>query len=124
MCSDQERDIDRGKKLIHESLGLADRLGAAVCVFHLWDTWREAFDPDSLQDVFQEIAICYPGVKAAVENVPTHLDSFTPFDLVKRFRWITLDLRWAALYDELGRFEPLQDRIANVHLRGTLVSDR
>lgn len=33
---------------------------------------------------------------------------------------ITLDLQWAALYDELDRLEPVMDRIVNVHLRGRL----
>jgi sugar phosphate isomerase/epimerase len=123
LCSDHEDDGDRGRRLIHESLYLADRLGATVCVFHLWDTWKETFDPGELQRALYDIAPCYPNVKAAVENVPTHMEGFTPLDLAKRFRWITLDLRWAALYDELDRFEELRDRIANVHLRGTLVGD-
>jgi sugar phosphate isomerase/epimerase len=123
LCSDHKDDSDRGRRLIYESLYLADRLGATVCVFHLWDTWKETFDPGKLQRVLYDIGSRYPNVKAAVENVPTHLKGFTPFDLAKRFRWITLDLRWAALYDELDRFEELRDRIANVHLRGTLVGE-
>ena len=37
LCSDQEQEISKGKKLIHESLFLAEKVGASVCVFHLWD---------------------------------------------------------------------------------------
>jgi hypothetical protein len=120
LCSAQEQDINKGKRLIHESLFLADRVGASVCVFHLWDTWKEDFEPRFLQDVLHQIAPQYPGVKASVENVPTHLAGSTPVELVSQFQWITLDLQWAALYDELDRFESVKERIANVHLRGRL----
>ena len=120
LCSDQEQDINKGKRLIHESLFLAEKVGAPVCVFHLWDTWKEGFEPRFLQNVLLEIAAQYPGVKASVENVPTHLAGSTPFELVRQFEWITLDLRWAALYDELDRFESVKERISNVHLRGRL----
>jgi len=120
LCSGDAHEIKEGKRLIRESLYLAGRVGAEVCVFHLWDTWKEALDPGFIQVVLDEIAPQYPGVKAAVENVPTHLAGCTPFDLVKRFDWITLDVQWAALYDELDRFEALKERIVNVHLRGRL----
>jgi hypothetical protein len=124
LCSEQPQDIDRGKTLIHEALSLAGELGASVCVFHLWDTWKERFDPGLLRAVFGDIAAQYPDVKAAVENVPTHLQGHTPFALVRQFEWFTLDLRWAALYDELDRFGALADRIANVHLSGQLTGGR
>jgi len=120
LCSGQSEDIITGKRLISETFSLAEQVGAQVCVFHLWDTWGEEFDPAFLHDVLGEIAAQYPGVKASVENIPTHLPGWTPFELVKTFEWITLDLRWAALYDEFDRFESLGDRIANVHLRGQL----
>lgn len=120
LCSDQEDGINRGQRLVHESLSLAEKVGAPVCVFHLWHTWKEAFDQRLLQSVLREIATQYPRVKASVENVPTHLAGFTPFELVRRFEWITLDLQWAALYDELDKFESVKGQIANVHLRGRL----
>jgi len=120
LCSGNERDLRRGQQLIHEALSLAEKLRAPVCVFHLWDTWQEAFDEHLLQDVLGEAAVQYPAVRAAVENVPTHLAGHTPFDLAQQFEWITLDLRWAALYDELDKFETVKERIANVHLRGQL----
>jgi hypothetical protein len=120
LCSDLERDVSRGRSLIHESMSLAERVGAAVCVFHLWDTRKHAFDQELLQSVLRETAIQYPRVKASVENVPTQFAGSTPFQLVRQFEWITLDLGWAALYDELERFESVKERIANVHLRGRL----
>jgi sugar phosphate isomerase/epimerase len=120
LCSGETAEIEKGKTLVRETLYLAERLGAQVCIFHLWDTWKEAFDPGTLWAVYEELAAEHPAVNAAVENVPTQLVGHTPYDLVSPFRWITLDLRWAGLYDELGRFEAIRKKIANVHLRGRL----
>jgi len=120
LCGGSERDIANGKTLIHESLSLAEEVSAQVCVFHLWDTWKEEFDPAFLRRILCEATAQHPGVKAAVENVPTRLTRSTPFDLVQQFEWITLDLQWAAMYDELDRFESVMDRVVNVHLRGRL----
>jgi len=33
---------------------------------------------------------------------------------------VTLDLRWAALYNELDAFESIINKVVNVHLRGKL----
>jgi hypothetical protein len=120
LSSGNEQDRLKGQELIHNSLALAEKVSAPVCVFHLWDTWKEAFDPAVLHDALNEAATDYPGVKAAVENVPTQLAGVTPFDLVEQYEWITLDLRWAAMYDELDRFESVIDRVVNLHLRGRL----
>ncbi len=124
LCTGERAAIERGRQLIHQSLRLAQQVGAPVCVFHFWDTWKESFDPGFLRRVLHEVAPQYPAVRAAVENVPTHLAGGTPFDLVKGFPWITLDLRWAALYDELDRFQAVKDRLANIHLRGHLENGR
>jgi hypothetical protein len=35
LCSARERDLEKGKQLIYDSLSLADNLEAEVCVFHL-----------------------------------------------------------------------------------------
>jgi hypothetical protein len=120
LCSGDGQDLIRGQRLIRESLSLAEKVGAPVCMFHLWDTWKEVFDPADLCRILRETAIHHPGAKAAVENVPTHLAGATSFDLVQQFEWITLDLQWAAMHDELVRFEPVMDRVVNVHLRGRL----
>lgn len=124
LCSGQPDDIGRGRQLIDEALSLAEQVGAPVCVFHLWDTWKVSFDPGFLRAVLDEIAARYPTVRATVENIPTHLDGCKPFDLVETFEWITLDLWWAALYDEFDRFEAVKDRIANVHLQAKLESSQ
>ena len=124
LCSDRPEEIDTGRRLIRESLSLARQVGASVCVFHLWDTWKEDFDTAFVHDTFVEIAAHYPSVKASVENIPTHLPGITPFGLTKEYDWITLDLRWAALYDELDKFAAVKDRIANVHLRGKIENGR
>jgi sugar phosphate isomerase/epimerase len=123
LCSGQPELIAEGRQLMHESLALAERVGAQVCVFHFWDTWKEDIDPAALCAAMVEIAPQYPTVKAAVENVPTHLPGATPYDLCAMFPWITLDWRWAAVYDEWERFAVVGGRIVNMHLHG-LVRER
>jgi sugar phosphate isomerase/epimerase len=124
LCSDREQDWEKGKRVIYDSLLIAEKLGARVCVFHLWDTWKTNFDVDRIEKTFLDLARQFPKVKASVENVPTHLEDCTPFELAKRFKHVTLDLRWAALYDELDRFESLIRNVVNVHLRGSLKGDK
>jgi hypothetical protein len=124
LCSGQPEEIAVGRRLIHESLLLAEQVGASVCVFHLWDTWKEDFDTAFVHDTFTEITAQHPNIKASAENTPTHLPGSTPFDLAKEYDWITLDLRWAALYDELDKFEAVKGHIANVHLQGEIENGR
>lgn len=124
LCSDQERDFEKGKRVIYDSLSLAEDLGVEVCVFHLWDTWKTRFDVDRLKKAFSDVTARFPRVKASVENIPTHLEGCTPLSLVSSFGYLTLDLRWASLYDELDAFEPITDKIVNVHLRGRLGDGR
>jgi endonuclease IV len=124
LCSDREQDWEKGKRVIYDSLLIAEKLGARVCVFHLWDTWKTNFDVDRIEKTFLDLARQFPKAKASVENVPTHLEDCTPFELAKRFKHVTLDLRWAALYDELDRFESLIRNVVNVHLRGSLKGDK
>ncbi|MBO3800242.1 MAG: hypothetical protein FGF52_04240 [Candidatus Brockarchaeota archaeon] len=120
LCSSRERDWEKGKQAAYDALLIASELGANVCVFHLWDTWATSFDLSRIVKIFCEITREFPSVKASVENIPTHLEGYTPFALVKLFDYVTLDLRWAALYNELNRFETLIDKVVNVHLRGKL----
>ncbi|MFW9984728.1 MAG: hypothetical protein ACFFCB_08385 [Candidatus Odinarchaeota archaeon] len=124
LCSNKRREIQQGEQLIHDSLNLAQQVGASICVFHLWDTWKKHFDPGFLQRTLENITNQYPKVKAAVENVPINLPNHTPFDVVKEFEWITLDLRWAGMYNELDKFAEVRKSIVNVHLRGRLESDK
>ena len=124
LCSDRERDWEKGKCAIYGSMAIAEGLGARVCVFHLWDTWKTSFDVHRVEKIFLSVADQFPDVKASVENIPTHLEGYTPFELVRSFEYVTLDLRWAALYNELEAFESLIGSIVNVHLRGSLKVDR
>jgi hypothetical protein len=120
LCSENEEDRKKGKRVIHEALWVAEALRAEVCVFHLWDTWKNSFDLRRVESTFLEEANRFPKVKAAVENVPTHLDAYSPFMLVRSFKYITLDLRWASMYNELDAFESTVSNLVNVHLRGSL----
>jgi sugar phosphate isomerase/epimerase len=124
LCSEQPKDCEKGKRIMRDALSIAERLGASVCVFHLWDTWKTSFSLDRVGGIFQECADEFPSVKASVENIPTHMEGSTPFELVKGFRYLTLDLRWAALYKELDKFEEIVKNIVNVHLRGCPEADR
>jgi hypothetical protein len=124
LCSSRKRDLEKGTRLISDSLSFADDMKTEICVFHLWDTWKTRFDLNKLTRIFLEATSQFPRVMAAVENIPTHLEQHTPFSLVKHFDYVTLDLRWAALYDELDKFKSILDRIVNVHLRGKLEQNK
>jgi hypothetical protein len=120
LCSEKERNWEKGKRVIYDSLSVAESLRAEVCVFHLWDTWKTIFDLKNVEGMFLSIARQFPKVKASVENIPTHLEGHSPFVLVKSLEHVTLDLRWASMYRELDAFESIIDNIVNVHLRGSL----
>jgi sugar phosphate isomerase/epimerase len=120
LCSSRERDYEKGKRLIHDALFLADKLGAKICVFHLWDTWKTKFDIYELKKDFLNMVAQFAEIKASVENIPTHLKGHTPFSLVKQFDYVTLDTKWASLYNELDLFESIINKVVNVHLRGSL----
>jgi len=120
LCSENKRDWEKGKRVIHDALLIAESLGAEVCVFHLWDTWKKSFDLHHVQSMFLSVANQFPKMKASVENIPTHLEHCTPFTLVKSFDYVTMDLRWASMYEELDAFESVMKSVVNVHLRGSL----
>ena len=124
LCSEKERDWEKGKRVICEALSVAEMLKAEVCVFHLWDTWKSSFDLRNVESIFLKTVERFPKVKASVENIPTHLDGYSPFMLVRSFEHVTLDLRWASMYNELDAFESIVDSIANIHLRGSLKKNR
>jgi len=120
LCSEKERDWEKGKRAICDSLSVAESLAAEVCVFHLWDTWKSSFNLHNVESIFSEATEGFPKVKASVENVPTHLKGYSPFMLVKSFQYVTLDVRWASMYEELDAFESIIGSVVNVHLRGSL----
>lgn len=124
LCSTRESDHEKGRRLIYDALLLTDSLGAKVCVFHLWDTWKTEFDIQELRKEFLDVTSQFTNIKASVENIPTHLKGRTPLLLVKLFDCVTLDTKWASLHNKLNMFESIIDRVVNVHLRGSLKGDR
>lgn len=124
LCSDKKRDVEKGKRLIHDSLYFTESMGAEVCVFHLWNTWKERFDVNGIRTLFREVSSNFPHVKASVENIPTHLEGYTPLTLAQTFEYVTLDLRWAVLYNEFHDFGSIADKLANVHLHAKLEGER
>jgi hypothetical protein len=119
-CSDKSDDINNAKRLITESVEIAKGLNAKICVFHMWNTKGDKFDLSKQKCLIKEIALNYPKIQISIENIPIELKNYTPYDLVKDFKWITLDLRWAAVYDELKKFFNLRNKIVNIHIRGIL----
>jgi len=73
LCSDRKRDLEKGKRLISESLSLAEGLGTKICVFHLWDTWKARFNLNRLKNALSEATSEFPEMKASVENIPTRM---------------------------------------------------
>jgi hypothetical protein len=120
LCSEKERDWEKGKGVVYDALSVAEMLAAKICVFHLWDTWKSSFDLHNVENIFLKTAERFPKVKASVENIPTHLEGYSPFMLVRSFEHVTLDLRWASMYNELDAFESIIGGVVNVHLRGSL----
>ena len=120
LCSSEHIDIKNGKLLIEESMNLAELVNAKLCVFHIWDTKVNDKDFSFLQEIIRKIAIKYPNIILSVENIPTNISNFTPFELVKDFKYITMDLRWCAVYDELNKFSKIKNKIVNIHIRGEL----
>jgi len=120
LCSEDGELVSRGRKLMENALSLAERIGAGICVFHLWDPWIEDIDFGRLRRFFLEVCGSYPDVKAAVENIPTYQKKRSPYQLVMDYEWTTVDTKWAMMYGELDAFAGLRERIINVHLRGTL----
>ena len=120
LCSSRKRDYEKGKRLIHDALFLADNLGAKICVFHLWDTWKTRFDIHKMKKDLLNMAAQFAEIKASVENIPTHWKKHTPFSLVKQFDYVTLDTKWATLYNELDSFESIINKVVNIHLHGSL----
>jgi sugar phosphate isomerase/epimerase len=124
LCSVEERDWKKGRQDIWDALYIAEELGAGICVFHLWDTWAKKFDLNRVQNAFREATKAFPRVKASCENIPTQMPDYTPFSLARLFDYVTLDIRWAALYNEFDSFKGIIDKVVNVHMRGKLADDK
>jgi hypothetical protein len=120
LCSGRQDLVDRGVTLIDAALEVAGGVGALTCVFHLWDPWSASVDHAGLEAIFRG-RVAGTRVRAAVENIPTYTPGVTPFEAVRSFDWITLDMKWAHHYGEVEKFRDLRDRIADVHLHGSLI---
>ncbi len=120
LCSGQHDLVDRGAGLMAAALEVAGGVGAPTCVFQLWDPLSAAVDYAGLRELLRRVA-SGAAVRAAVENIPTYAPGPTPFEVVSQFDWITLDMKWAHHYGELDRFREVRERIADVHLHGSLV---
>ncbi len=124
MCATANEDIKRGRELVGETLYLCSVLGSNVAVFHFWDTWKREIDTNLLSATIDDYQLRYPDIRVSVENVPTRAKELTPFELSKLFKSVTLDTRWACMYDELERYQDILPRIANIHLRGQLIDSQ
>ncbi len=121
LCTRCEDDVDRGSELIYETLSLCSILESKVAVFHFWDSMAKTIDTAFLRETMDSIQQVHPTIKATIENIPTSVDGLTPLELAKKFDSLTLDTRWACMYDELKGFAEVLPRIANVHLRARLL---
>ncbi len=122
LCSAEESEIEKGKSFCQQSMELAEQIEAKLCVFHIWDPLSQNFDIKFLQETLRDISRQFPALRASVENIPTSIPGCTPIHLLHGFKWITLDLRWAAMYNELYLFRNLLQKIINVHLRGEILN--
>lgn len=120
LCSGQHELVDRGTGLMVAALEVAGGVGASTCVFQLWDPLSATVDHAGLRERLRSVA-AGSRVRAAVENIPTYTPGPTPFEVVRAYDWITLDMKWAHHYNELERFRDVRERIADVHLHGSLV---
>lgn len=121
LCNGSEEDIARGDDLVCEAISLCIALRTNLAVIHIWDTRAKDIDSMFLRRKLDRIQSSHPEIKATVENVPTSVEGLTPLELAKQFASLTLDTRWACMYDELERFEEVLPRIANIHLRARLL---
>ena len=116
LCSENEKDVGIGLYLLHEALGISKRLQAKHCVVHLWDYWKKHFDFSRVCRQIVELG----SDKICVENIPTHYMDKKPNQMLTNFDSITLDVKFAYMFDEIMAYEGLCSRIRNVHLSGHL----
>jgi sugar phosphate isomerase/epimerase len=118
LCSEEDEKVRKGIRLIHESLDFAQKVNSKICVFHFWDTWKETFPLHKLETLYQEFQDMYPKIEISIENIPTRYMNKTPFQIMQNFGHITLDLKWASLYNEFSLFAERIDQVDNVHIQG------
>lgn len=116
LCSDNKKEVSIGLYLLQEALTISQRLQAKHCVVHLWDYWKEHFDFPRVCRLIEEMS----SEKICVENVPTHYMGKKPNQMLTDFKSITLDVKFAYMFDEITAYKGLCSRIRNVHLSGRL----
>lgn len=122
LCSEKPEEVSKGIRLADDCLALAKNMNSGICVFHLWDTFKEDVDLPRLKGVCKKLQEGCPEVSMSIENVPTKCGK-TPFRLVQDFDHKTLDLKWASMYDEFGAFTSVIREVNNVHIQGRLADE-
>lgn len=118
LCSEKTDYVDKGIRLAEQSLDFTEKLGAEICVFHLWDTWKESFNLQYLEALYTRLCEKNPKIEISVENIPSRYANKTPFQLMHNFKHKTLDLKWASLFNEFHSFVETTKQIDNVHIQG------
>lgn len=118
LCSEDAEKVRKGIRLIQESLDFTQKVNSKICVFHFWDTWKETFDLRSLQNLYQRFQGMHPEIEISIENIPTKYKNKTPFQITQFFRYKTVDLKWASLFNEFDLFVEIIQQVDNVHIQG------
>jgi sugar phosphate isomerase/epimerase len=118
LCSEEEQKFAKGLRLLEDSLRFCRSLKVNLCVVHFWDPWKKSFDVARLRRVHEEFQNKFPDVAISVENIPTVIDGRTPFSLMHGLRHVTLDLKWASMFNEFDLFLDRLDAVDNVHIQG------
>lgn len=118
LCSGEPEKVAKGIKLMDESLRFTQSIKSGICVFHFWDPWKKDLDLPFLKSVYDEFQIRYPRIEISIENIPTLNRHMSPYQLMRSFRYKTLDLKWASLADEFDRFVDTIEQVDNVHIQG------
>lgn len=118
LCSESMLDYAKGVRLVNDSMQLSNALDSGVCVFHFWNPWKQTFDVARLHNVYGECVRSVSSVELSIENIPTVLEGTSPFRLSEGFGHVTLDLKWASMFDEFNSFLNVIDKVDNVHVQG------
>jgi len=120
LCSLDETLKNKGVRLIDECINFTRKVGSRICVFHFWDAWKESLDLQYLKSVYDRFQAAYSDVEVSVENIPTKHLGGSPFHVMRCFRYKTLDLKWASMYNEFDAFANVLGEVDNVHIQGRL----
>ncbi|MBS7632203.1 hypothetical protein KEJ15_01075 [Candidatus Bathyarchaeota archaeon] len=118
LCSEEGQKYAKGLRLLEDSLKFCRSLKVNLCVVHFWDPWKKSFDVARLRRVYEEFQNEFPDVALSVENIPTVIEGNTPFSLIHGFKHVTLDLKWASMFNEFDLFLDRLGVVDNVHIQG------